>query len=55
MENILQDDFNTSIRRVVSCLKISNVEKYLSEIFSTPSPKESIDYFGNLNKYDVMF
>ena len=55
MENTLQDDFSINIKHVVSCLKISNVEKYLSEIFSTPSPKESIDYFGNLNKYDVMF
>ncbi len=55
MENILQDDFNTSIRRVVSCLKISNVEKYLEEIFDMPSAAESVEYLGNLNKSDLMF
>jgi len=55
METILQDDLSINIRHVISGFRITNIKKYLEEIFDMPSAAESVEYLGNLNKSDLMF
>lgn len=55
METLIQEDLTVRLGNMISGFKISSLEKKLSDLFDMPSPKESVEYLGTLNKTDIMF